>query len=96
VEVDVGVPSDGRPALLTFSRPFFRGYEARLGDKKLAVDSYRGLIAVVELPAGSHGRLVLSYRPWWLVCGGVVAVASCIVWFIGLLAGVRNMLSSLA
>jgi len=94
VEVDVGVPSDGRPALLTFSRPFFRGYEARLGGKKLAVDSYRGLIPVVELPAGSHGRLVLSYRPWWLVCGGVVAVASCIVWFIGLLAGVRNMLSS--
>ena len=94
VEVDVGVPSDGRPALLTFSRPFFRGYEARLGSKKLAVDSYRGLIPVVELPAGSHGRLVLSYRPWWLVCGGVFTVASCIVWFIGLLAGVRNMLSS--
>jgi hypothetical protein len=94
VEVDVDVPSDGRPALLTFSRPFFRGYEARLGGKKLAVDSYRGLIPVVELPAGSHGRLVLSYRPWWLVCGGVVTVASCIVWFIGLLAGVRNMLSS--
>jgi len=41
VEVDVGVPSDGPPALLTFSRPFFRGYEARLGDKKLSVDSYR-------------------------------------------------------
>src|ERR1700730_8067625 len=73
VEVDVDVPSDGRPALLTFSRPFFRGYEAKLGGKKLAVDSYRGLIPAVEVPAGSHGRLVLSYRPWWLVCGRVVA-----------------------
>src|ERR1700737_1924596 len=94
VEVDVGVPSDGRPALLTFSRPFFRGYEARLGGKKLAVDSYRGLIPVVEVPAGSHGRLVLRYRPWWLVCGGVVAVVSCIVLFAGLLARLRNVLSS--
>jgi hypothetical protein len=94
VEADVGVPSDGHPALLTFSRPFFRGYEARLGDKKLAVDSYRGLIPVMEVPAGWHGRLVLSYRPWWLVCGGVVAVASCIVLFVGLLAGLRNVLSS--
>ena len=86
VAVDVGVPRDGRPALLTFSRPFFRGYEARLGDKKLALDSYRGLIPIVEVPAGSHGRLVLSYRPWWLVCGEVVAVASCIVLFVGLLS----------
>ena len=94
VEADVGVPSDGHPALLTFSRPFFRGYEARLGDKKLAVDSYRGLIPVVEVPAGWHGRLVLSYRPWWLVCGGVVAVASCMVLFAGLLTRLRNMLSS--
>jgi hypothetical protein len=94
VEVDVGVPTDGRPALLTFSRPFFRGYEARLGGKKLVVDSYRGLIPVAEVPAGSHGRLVLSYRPWWLVCGGVVVVASCTVLFVGLLARLRNMLSS--
>ena len=94
VEVDVGVPADGRPALLTFSRPFFRGYEARLGGKKLAVASYRGLIPVAEVPAGSHGRLVLSYRPWWLVCGGVVAVASCMVLFVGLLARLRKMLSS--
>jgi hypothetical protein len=94
LEVDVDVPSNGRPALLTFSRPFFRGYEAKLGGKKLAVDSYRGLIPVVEVPAGSHGRLVLSYRPWWLVCGGVVAVASCMVLFVGLLARLRNMLSS--
>jgi hypothetical protein len=96
VEVDVGVPADGPPALLIFSRPFFRGYEARLGGKKLAADSYRGLIPVVEVPAGSHGRLVLSYRPWWLVCGGVVAVASCMVLFVGLLARLRNMLSSAA
>jgi hypothetical protein len=93
VEVDVGVPAAGRPALLTFSRPFFRGYEARLGGKKLAVDSYRGLIPVAELPAGSHGRLVLSYRPWWLVCGGVVAVGSCTVLLVGLLARLRNVLS---
>jgi len=91
VEVDVGVPSDGPPALLTFSRPFFRGYEARLGDKKLAVDSYRGLIPVVEVPAGWHGRLVLCYWPWWLVCGGGVAAVSCTILIIGFLTALQDL-----
>ena len=43
------------PALVTFSRPYFRGYKARLGDQKLAVTSYRGLFPVVEVPAGHKG-----------------------------------------
>jgi hypothetical protein len=74
VEADVDVPNGDRPALLTFSRPYFRGYEARLGNRKLAVTSYRGLFPMVEVPAGSHGRLTLTYRPYWLVWGSSAAI----------------------
>jgi hypothetical protein len=74
VAADVDVPNGGSPALLTFSRPFFRGYEARLGNQKLRVDSYRSLYPIVEVPAGSHGTLTLIYRPQWLVVGGGVAI----------------------
>jgi hypothetical protein len=79
VQVDVDVPQGDRPALLTFSRPYFRGYEARLGDRKLAVTSYRGLFPIVEVPAGAHGRLALIYRPTWLIWGSVAAAASVLV-----------------
>jgi len=74
-EVDVDVPNGQRPALLTFSRPYFRGYEARLGNRKLAVTSYRGLFPMVEVPAGAHGRIALVYRPAWLIFGGATAAA---------------------
>jgi hypothetical protein len=70
VKADVEVPSGNRPALLTFSRPYFRGYEARLGNQKLAVSSHRGLFPIVEVPAGARGRLILAYRPYWLIWGG--------------------------
>jgi hypothetical protein len=74
VEADVDVPNGDRPALFTFSRPYFRGYEARLGNRKLAVKSYRGLFPLVEVPAGTHGLLTLTYRPYWLVWGGSAAI----------------------
>jgi hypothetical protein len=79
VEADVDVPNGNRPALLTFSRPYFRGYEARLGNQKLGVASYRGLFPIVEVPAGAHGRLALSYRPAWLIWGIATAVACALV-----------------
>jgi hypothetical protein len=84
VEADVDVPSGSNSALITFSRPYFPGYEADLSGKKLRVDSERGLFPVVEIPPGSRGRLVLSYRPAWLVYGGGLAMA-CAAFF--LLAG---------
>ena len=84
VTVDVDVTSGGSPALLTFSRPYFRGYEARLGQHKLRVDSYRGLFPIVEVPSGSHGTLTLIYRPWWLIFGGGIATASGLVFASGL------------
>ena len=74
VEADVDAPIPGRPALLTFSRPYFRGYQAWLGDRKLPVTSYRGLFPMVEVPAGTHGLIRLTYRPYWLVWGGSAAI----------------------
>src|SRR5206468_3419677 len=86
VTADVDVPSGDRPALLTFSRPYFRGYKARLRDQKLAVTSYRGLFPVVEVPAGTKGRLALSYRPPWLIWGSAVAFACLLAMTLGSLA----------
>jgi len=88
VEADVDVPSGGRPGLLTFSRPYFRGYEARLGNQKLAVSSYRGLFPIVEIPAGLHGRLALLYRPDWLIWGSCAAVACALVVMFSFLAAI--------
>ena len=76
LEADIAVPAGGPPALLTISRPFFNGYRAKLGDQLIGVSSYRGLMPVIEVPAGANGRLILVYRPWWLIWGGTIAAAS--------------------
>jgi len=94
VAVDVDVPNGDKPALLKFSRPYFCGYIAGIGETKLAVDSYRGLIPIVKVPAGSHGRLTLTYRPRWLTLGSAVAVISGMVFVIGLLGALRNFISA--
>jgi hypothetical protein len=86
VELDVDVPSGNRPALLTFSRPYFRGYEARLENQRLPVTSYRGLLPIVEVPAGSHGRVTLTYRPYWLKWGNAAAVACVLALTLGFFA----------
>src|SRR5207249_1533426 len=88
VEVDVDVPNGDRPALLTFSRPYFRGYRARLDDQKLAVTSYRGLFPIVEIPAGTHGRLTLVYRPKWLSWGGSAAIACAFIMALSLIVAI--------
>ena len=62
--------------MITFSRPYFRGYKARLNDQELSVDSYRGLMPMVKLPPGSRGRVVLSYQPSWLIGGGALSIFS--------------------
>jgi hypothetical protein len=89
VEADIDVPSDNRPALLTFSRPYFRGYKARLDNQKLAVTAYRGLFPTVEIPAGAHGRLTLIYRPSWLVWGGGLAAGCGLIFLLGVIAASR-------
>jgi hypothetical protein len=89
VEADVDVPAGDRPALLTFSRPYFRGYTARFGDQKLAVTSYRGLLPILEVPAGAHGRLTLTYRPAWLIWGTAASAISILVILLGFILKVR-------
>jgi hypothetical protein len=91
VEMDVDVPSQGGPALLIFSRPFFPGYQARLNNQNLRVDSYQGLFPIVEVPAGSHAELVLNYRPSRLVYGGALSAVSCLILLIGLLTALRSV-----
>lgn len=83
VVTDVTVESGGRPALIAFSRPFFRGYRAFLDGKPVVVRSYREMMPVVQLPAGASGRLVLTYSPWWLTIGGGISAAAALVWLGG-------------
>ena len=89
VEVDVDVPRGERAALLSFSRPYFRGYVARVGNQELAVSSYRGLFPIVEIPPGSHGRLVLTYCPWWLKFGAGLSILCAIFLLIGSVLATR-------
>jgi hypothetical protein len=49
---------------------------ARIGNRALKVDSFHGLSPVIEVPPGLSGRLVIAYRPWWLIWGGAIAVVS--------------------
>jgi hypothetical protein len=89
VQADIDVPAGDRPALLIFSRPFFRGYKARVGDHKLAITSYRGLFPILEVPAGTHGRLTVSYRPAWLLWGGGLAAVCGLIVLLGVIAAWR-------
>jgi len=89
VEADIDVPSGDRSALLTFSRPYFHGYKARIGDQKLAITSYRGLFPILEVPAGTHGRLMVAYRPAWLLWGGGVAAVCGLIVLLGVIAAWR-------
>jgi hypothetical protein len=90
VEADVDVPAGDQSALLSFSRPYFRGYQARLGNQKLTVSSYRGLFPLVEIPANVHGQLILVYRPSWLIWGGSAAVACALVIMLSFFAAISH------
>jgi uncharacterized membrane protein YfhO len=90
MSLEIEVPDGARPALVTFSRPYFSGYKARLGSEDLSVDSYRGLFPMVEIPSGMRGRLLLSYRPWWLVWGVPIALLSFTICVLSVFDGLRN------
>ena len=80
ISLNVDVPAGNENALLTFSRPYFGGYHATVGNQALEVDSYRGLFPVVEVPAGTHGKLTLVYRPQWLIFGGGLSILCAVFW----------------
>ncbi len=73
------MPAGGPPAQIAFSRPYFRGYQAHIGRQTFEVHSYRNMIPVVEVPAGTSGELVLQYRPRWLTYGGAIAALCALV-----------------
>jgi hypothetical protein len=94
IEIDVDVSSGNRPALLIFSRPYFRGYQARLGSQRFPVTSYRGLFPIVEVPAGADGRLILAYKPLWLIWGGAIAIVCMVVVVVSFLAATYSRASA--
>jgi hypothetical protein len=94
VEADVDVPSGDHPALLVFSRPYFRGYRAHMNGKKLAVECADGLCPVVRVAAGMNGRLKLDYRPAWLVYGGALSILSALIVLLGLIFGAAAVKNS--
>jgi hypothetical protein len=90
IGVNLDVPAGGENALLTFSRPYFRGYHAAIGNRALRVDSYRGLFPIVEVPAGTNGRLTLIYRPWWLIAGVATSIFCVAIWIFGMFGAMRS------
>src|ERR1700730_498515 len=91
VKAHIEVPRDGPPALVTFSRPHLSYYVAHLRGHALRVTSYRSLMPMVEVPAGSKGQLVLTFRPWWFIYGGIVSlVCLAIVWASAILAAAQR------
>jgi uncharacterized membrane protein YfhO len=76
--------------MIAFSRPYFNGYKATLNGRAIAVSSERGFFPVVELPGGSHGKLVLKYRPAWLIYGGALAVVCAVIVLVAGLVGLRH------
>lgn len=90
VIADVDLPDNGRKAVVSFSRPYFPGYQARLDGRKLPVNSYRGLFPIVGLPPGSRGRLVLTYCPWWLKFGEGLSILCAAIFFAGVVAAGRT------
>ena len=73
--VAVDVPAGGASGLVAFRRAYFPGYEALLDGTELPVTAYQGLLPIVKVPAGSHGRMVLRYRPRAVVWGAAMAAA---------------------
>ncbi len=72
-------PRSDKGSLLLFSRPFFPGYQAKLNGRSIPVGNWRGLVPSVKVPPGAGGRLVLTYRPWWLLWGGATSLVSALV-----------------
>jgi hypothetical protein len=91
--VEVNVPDGGPTAMIGFSRPYFSGYRASINGRALEVTSFRGLMPVVEVPAGMSGTLRLTYRPGWLLYGFAMAICAGLIWVVGLLFALRSTLA---
>ena len=83
------------PRFSFFRAHIFVDTKHALADQKLAVASYRGLFPIVEVPAGKHGRLMLAYRPAWLIWGSAVAVACVLAMILAFIAACRTQIRNL-
>jgi hypothetical protein len=63
LSTDVSVGEGMSPAQIAVRRPFFAGYAATLDGRPLRVHSDEGLFPIIDVPAGSRGRLLVSYSP---------------------------------
>ncbi len=70
---------------VSFSRPYFRGYHASLDGREVPITAWKGLSPQVDLPPGLEDKVVLTYRPWWLVWGGAAAICCLVVLLIGVI-----------
>lgn len=59
---------------ILFARAWYMGMSAELNGQKLSLVPYRDLLPLVTLPAGSQGRLVLSYWPTGMTLGLILAL----------------------
>ncbi len=75
LRAEVRLESSGseRPSLVVFSRPWYPGYRATLGDRTLKVRALNLVLPAVEVPPGAEGLLVLEYSPATLRLGLAVA-----------------------
>jgi hypothetical protein len=70
---EIDVPEGAKTALIIARRAWYPGFRATLNGTALAVLQADLVMPAVELPAGSHGTLEISYWPRGLVMGGVLA-----------------------
>jgi hypothetical protein len=79
--VDLGPPDTPDGVRLLVSGPWSRGYRVKLNGNPLPVQSHRGLVPSVALPAGAQGRREIWYEPgslrWakWIAGAGLLTLA---------------------
>lgn len=83
---EVRVLSSERQGSLTFAMLAWPGYRASLDGKAIDVKASKIGLLTVTVPAGSQGRVEVSYRPpYWgmslgLACSWVLVTASVSIW----------------
>ena len=76
LSTDVSVGEGVSPAQIAVRRPFFASYAATLDGRPLRVHSDEGLFPIIDVPAGSRGRLLVSYSPRAVRWGTFLAAAT--------------------
>ena len=89
VNADIEVPAGDRSALLTFSRPYFRGYEARIGIRNSLSHLIADYFQFWKFQQAHMDGLRLSIDQLWLLWGGGLAAVSALIVLLGIIAACR-------